>query len=221
LSRSESTCWTVVRGAALGSINDREEFARRYLPVVRAYLAARWRDSAHLRQLDDAVQEVFLECFRHDGALRRAEPQRGFRPFLYGVVRNIARRVERGGRVPTDAAIDPDQSPGDEDDLARAFDRTWARAILRETALAQEANARAAGPEAMRRVELLRLRFHEGLPIREIAVRWKADAADLHREYARARQEFRAALAGVVAFHQPGTPAEVERSCTELLAMLG
>jgi hypothetical protein len=70
-------------------------------------------------------------------------------------------------------------------------------------------------------VELLRLRFQDGLPIREIARRWGADAAALHHEYAKARQEFQAALLEVVAFHHPGTPAEVEQACANLLTSLG
>ena len=45
MSISESTCWTVIRAAAAGSPADRDELGRRYLGVVRAYLAARWRDS--------------------------------------------------------------------------------------------------------------------------------------------------------------------------------
>jgi RNA polymerase sigma-70 factor (ECF subfamily) len=210
----------VIHGAALGSAPDREEFARRYLPVVRSYLAARWRGSPFLAELDDAVQEVFVECFRTSGALAHADPGREFRPFLYGVVRNVARRLEARPPRPG-AAVDLDRLPADEDSQARAFDRAWARALLREAAALQERHARARGPEAVRRVELLRLRFHEGLPIREIAARWGVDAAGLHHEYARARQEFRTALAEVVGFHQPGQPGEVERRCAELLALLG
>ena len=57
--------------------------------------------------------------------------------------------------------------------------------------------------------------------IREIARRWGADAKALHHEYARARQEFKAALLQVVAFHHPGSPAEVEQECANLLACLG
>ena len=76
------------------------------------------------------------------------------------------------------------------------------------------------GADAVQRVELLRLRFHEGLPICEIAQRWNVDSAKLHREYAKARKEFRAALLEVVAFHYPGSPADVERECVELLALL-
>ena len=81
---SESTCWTVIRAAAAGSPSDREELARRYLGVVRAYLVARWRGSAILPERDDAVQEVFVECFRRGGALEAAGDGRvpAFRAFL-------------------------------------------------------------------------------------------------------------------------------------------
>jgi RNA polymerase sigma-70 factor (ECF subfamily) len=224
----DSTCWTVIEAAAAGSAEDRAEFARRYGSVVRAYLASRWRGSPCLQELDDAVQDVFVECFKRDGMLERAERGRpgGFHAFLYGVVRNVARRAEErrlrsAKREQPLAEADLNQIEGDAPDLARAFDRAWARAILREAARRQQAHARAAGEAACQRVELLRLRFQEGLPIREIAARWQLDPAALHHEYARARQEFKAALLEVVAFHHPTTPAELERECANLLALLG
>jgi RNA polymerase sigma-70 factor (ECF subfamily) len=208
MSASESTCWTVIRAAAAGSPSDREELARRYLGAVRAYLSARWRGSALYDDLDDATQEVFIECFRQGGAVEAAGAGRvpGFRPFLYGVVRNVARRFESrpvraAGSLPEIAADDASQS--------RLFDRAWAQAIMAE-----------AGPEAVQRVELLRLRFEEGLPIRAIAGLWGTDAARLHHAYAVARQEFRAALLAVLAFHQPGSPAELEQEAATLLQAL-
>jgi RNA polymerase sigma-70 factor (ECF subfamily) len=219
----ESTCWTVIQAAAAGRPAERDEFARRYGPVARAYLAARWRSSPCLHGLDDAVQEVFIECFKQGGVLDRADRGRGFRAFLVGVVRNVARRLEaehgrhRERQAPSD--MDLEGVADGEATPTRAFDRAWARALLRDAARRLEQRAAADGA-ARRRVELLRLRFHDGLPIREIARRWQADAAVLHREYARARQEFKAALAEVVAFHRPGTPAEVEQECANLLSLL-
>jgi RNA polymerase sigma-70 factor (ECF subfamily) len=223
----EPTCWTVIQAAAAGSGRERAEFARRYGPVVRAYLAARWRSSPCLQQLDDAVQDVFVECFKEGGVLQRADPGRGsgFRAFLCGVVGNVALRHERAqaGRREQAPASDgflervPDDDPG----LSSVFERTWALALFREAGRLQEQKAHESGPAACRRVELLRLRFHEGLPIRDIARRWGAEAATLHHEYARARQEFRTALLEVVAFHHPGSPAEVEAECTSLLSSLG
>jgi RNA polymerase sigma-70 factor (ECF subfamily) len=215
----ESTCWTVIRAAAAGSPADRDELARRYLGVVRAYLAARWRGSVLRDEFEDATQEVFVACFRQGGVVEAAGAGRvpSFRAFLYGVIRNVARRFEgrpvrAAGPLPTSAADGPGQS--------RLFERTWAQAIMAEAARLQRERAAERGPEAVRRVELLRLRFEEDLPVRAIAELWGIEAARLHHAYALARKEFRAALLEVVAFHQPGSPAEVEREAASLLQAL-
>jgi RNA polymerase sigma-70 factor (ECF subfamily) len=191
MSTPESTCWTVIRGAAEGDPASRERFARTYGPVLCAYLAARWRHSPCRQELEDAVQEIFLACFRSDGVLHRADPGRagGFRPYLYGVTRHVAQRVEErrrrqsAGQAPAEADLEQVADAGK--DLERVFDRAWAGALLQEAAARQAEQAQVRGAEAQRRVELLRLRFHEGLPIREIARRWQADAAVLHHQYAR------------------------------------
>jgi RNA polymerase sigma factor (sigma-70 family) len=219
MSAPESTCWTVIRAAAAGSPVEREQVAHRYLAVVRAYLAARWRGSALRPDVDDAVQDVFVECFRQGGAVAAAATGRvtSFRAFLYGVVRNVARRFESR---PARAAGPLPDIASEEESLSRLFERSWARAIMAEAAQRQGQQAAERGPEAVRRVELLRLRFEENLPIRTIAERWGVAAADLHHAYARARQEFRAALLEVVAFHSPGSPAEVEQEAASLLQAL-
>jgi RNA polymerase sigma-70 factor (ECF subfamily) len=108
----------------------------------------------------------------------------------------------------------------DEGSLSRLFERSWAQAVMAEAAALQRRQAEQRGPDAIQRVELLRLRFEEGLPIRAIADRWGVEAAKLHHAYALARQEFRSALLEVVAFHQPGSPAEVEQEATGLLKAL-
>lgn len=215
----ESTCWTVIRGAAAGSARDREELARRYLSVVRAYLAARWRGAATLGDLGDAVQEVFVECFRRGGVLDAAAADRvpHFRAFLYGVVRNVARRFEHRPNTPTPL---PDEVDAAEESQSRLFDRAWAEAIMAEAARLQRERAADRGPDAIRRVELLRLRFEEDLPVRAIAERWGVDAAAVHRAYALARKEFRAVLLEVIAFHSPGTPEALEREAADLLKAL-
>jgi RNA polymerase sigma-70 factor (ECF subfamily) len=215
----ESTCWTVIRAAAAGSGPDREELARRYLGVVRAYLAARWRGSGLRPDLDDAIQEVFVECFRAGGALEAAGAGRvpSFRPFLYGVVRNVARRFES---QPVRAPAALPEVPANEEGLSRLFERSWARAIMTEAAQRQRQKASERSPDAVRRVELLRLRFEDNLPIRAIAERWGVPAAGLHQAYALARQEFKAALLEVLAFHNPGRPAELEQEAADLLRAL-
>jgi RNA polymerase sigma-70 factor (ECF subfamily) len=219
MSTSESTCWTVIRAAAAGSPADREELARRYLGVVRAYLAARWRVSDLRADLDDAVQEVFVECFRQGGALEAVGAGRvpSFRAFLYGVVRNVARRFESR---PVRAAGPLPEIQANEEGLSQLFERTWAQAIMTEAAQLQQRRASERGPEAVQRVELLRLRFEEGLPLRAIAERWGVAAAGLHHAYALARQEFKAILLEVVAFHHPGSPVEVEQEAASLLKAL-
>ena len=92
----ETTCWSLIRRASAGEDDGRLLFAGRYEPFVRALLAARWRGSARVNEIDDAVQDVFLECFRSGGVLSRAGEDRvpAFRAFLVGVVRNVARRIE-------------------------------------------------------------------------------------------------------------------------------
>lgn len=222
-----TTCWTLIHGACAGSEADRESFAGRYLGVVRAYLANRWQRTAMLSELDDAVQEVFVECFRQGGVLDRVQdrPPASFRAFLYGVARNVALRWERrastrrGVHAPVE--IDPERVESDGPTLSRVFDRSWARSLFRQAAEVQRERARASGDAARRRVELLELRSRDGLPIRSIAERWGADAAALHKEYARARREFRAALGEVITFHYPGlTEAEVDAKGRELIGLL-
>src|SRR5215510_13756666 len=125
----QETSWTLIRDAAAGSTSARSDFTRRYLPVVRAYLAARWRGGPFEREVDDAVQEVFLDCFREGGVLERAEPERGggFRAFLFGVIRNAARHfetrrareIERKGP----SSFHPERMAAEEGSLSRAFDR--------------------------------------------------------------------------------------------------
>ena len=215
----------MIREAADGDAAARQLFALRYERVVRAYLLARWRNSPLVREVDDVIQEVFVESFRDGGALSRADPDRpgGFRAFFYGVVRNVARRSEsRHGRrrdqqPPTGFF---NESPQAEQHLSKIFDREWATAVMREAAALQRSTAEGKDPGAQKRVELLRLRFYEGWPIREIARVWEADPTELHREYARARKEFRSALEKVVAFHRPGSAEAVEQECAQLLEAL-
>ena len=219
---ADSTCWTLIRGAAAGDRRAREAFALRYVPVVRAYLLARWRTPVLRERVEDAVQDAFLEFFRPDGVLARLDAARpgGFRPFLMGVLRNVARRVEervtqeRDRREPTP---DLEAIGADDESLSLVLDRAWAREIVREAGERHRSAASGEGEQALRRVELLHLRFQDGLPIRDIATRWGVPAELVHHEYARARREFRKALESTVADYHGGTPEELEG---ELLRVL-
>ena len=53
-----------------------------------------------------------------------------------------------------------EELPAAEEPLSRAFDRAWARAILKQAAALQAERAQARDERAVRRVEILRLRFH-------------------------------------------------------------
>jgi RNA polymerase sigma-70 factor (ECF subfamily) len=226
MDRSNSTCWSVIRGAAAGGAADREAFVRRYDRVIRTYLAARWQYSSYRQEADDAVQEVFLECFRQGGILGRADPELpgGFRAFLYGVARNIALRVEarvtRHRRTELPDGLNLENVAADDASLSKVFDRAWASGVLAEARQVQAEQAKQLSPEAVRRVDLLRLRFQEGLAIRDIAGRWGVEPVAVHREYAKARQEFKAALLHVLTFHCPGSPAHLEQQCADLLAII-
>ncbi len=217
---ADATCWTLIHAAAAGDRAARDAFARLYEPVARAYLSARWRASPNLAVVDDAVQDVFVACFKPDGVLDRvvADQPDGFRAFFHGVLKNIARQRESARGVPAVPSAEP---VADETSASRAFDRAWAQSLLHEAARLQAEAAPANGDRAVRRVELLRLRFQSGLPVREIADRWGEDPAKVHHEYATARAEFKAALGRVMAFHRPtASPAELEAACRELLELL-
>ncbi len=221
-----STCWVAIQGAAAGDPAERERFARRYAPVARSYLEARWRSAGRTHDIDDAVQEVFLECFREGGALAKADPTRpgGFRGFLYGITRNVAARIEERRVRKREVAVDSsfaDRHEGDEPgDLAAVFDKPWAISIMGQAWDLQERQAEGKDERARRRVTLLRLRFEDGLPIRDIAERFGEDAAKMHQEYALARKEFHRALREVVAFHLPGAERDIDLECQRLLESL-
>ena len=126
--------------------------------------------------IDDAIQEIFLECIRPGGVLAKAQSEcpGGFRAFLYGVTRNVILRFESR----RDWHSISDQDPAvDESSLGKVFDREFARAVMKEASLLQHRIAELQGSAALRRVELLRARFHDDLSIREIAKSWAVDPA--------------------------------------------
>ena len=205
---SDSTSWTVIDGAARGAAEHRDAFAEIYGSVVTTFLRARWRHSELLSEVPDAVQEVLLECFRPGGVVERASHQRprGFLAYLYGVTRHVASHFEsRSDRAPRIASNSfYDAIANDDERLSRLFDKAWARAVIREALHLQEREA--SSDESKRRFTILRLRFHEGLPVREIAARTGMDPVIAHRQYASARTEFREVLRTTLGRHldRPG-----------------
>ena len=218
------TCWTLVEDAAKGDSRASDAFARLYLPVVEAYLGSRWAGTPLRSQVDDATQDVFVDLIKPNGALGRARRDHaagGFRGFLFGVARNVARRHEDKDRRRNRRETPLESHAGVSDESpSRAFDAAWARTIMRTARARHAAIAKERGEESLENVELLRLRFQEGTPIREIAARWDVDAAAVHRQYRRARKEFAEALFETVALHVTGTPADVKRECARLIDLL-
>jgi RNA polymerase sigma factor (sigma-70 family) len=223
----QTTCWTIIDAAADGGPDERQQFALQYEPLVRAYLGARWKNSALRQEVSDACQDFFVYCFRENGSLERVERGRegGFRAYLYSTARIIARRWEeqsaRQQVRPSSTELNLGDIESDDTRLSQIFDRAWAEIVVKEAVQRHKESAERSGSEGVRRVELLNLRFCEGLPIRKIATLWDVDAAQLHREYAKARDEFSQALFDVVQFHHPtATTGEIHRECVQLLAML-
>src|SRR5262245_25829929 len=132
---ADATCWTLIESAADGDRGAREAFVERYLPVVRDYLQARWKDRLARTELEDAVQEVFVECLKDAGVLERNRERRGagFRAYLFGAVRNIALRVEEARArkldTPRTDCFHAEVLPSSDGTSSRLFDRAWAAAI--------------------------------------------------------------------------------------------
>lgn len=214
----------MIRGAACGDRADQAEFADRYGEMIRKTLGARWQRTPLLEFVEDAAQQVFVECFREDGVLANADPQRGkgFRGYLFGAVRNIARTFERqrmrSREMQPATDLDMSELAIDEVSCSAIFDREWGRMVLRDAADRQLERARTRGPRAVLRHRLLQARFREDQSIRSIAERWRVDPETLHHEYARARKEFRRALMDVILDLQAETE-DVEQECNRLLAL--
>jgi RNA polymerase sigma-70 factor (ECF subfamily) len=220
----DDVSWSLVARAAAGDAAARSVFGRTYLAVVRSFLEARWRGTPLATELEDAVQEVFVECLRENGVLSRANPELGdLRGLLFGVTRKVAGRFEERmrRRRDRDAGSTLDAIRRREPSLSQAFDAGWARAMMRMAGERMRARADSGDPGARLRLELLRLRFTEGLPIREIAARWEMAPESVHRVYAKARAEFRGCLERVVAEHAVRSESDLETEVARVLALLG
>ena len=80
--------------------------------------------------------------------------------------------------------------------------------------------AEARSEDHRRRVELLRLRFDEGQPIRAIAEHWQVDPKWLHHQYEQAVKEFLVALKCVVGLAERCPREQLRKHCEELLGLL-
>lgn len=219
----DSTCWTLIEGAARGVAKDCDEIARRYSPTIRAYFLARWRAAPLCNEIDDAAQEVLFDCFRSDGALSRADREHpsGFRSYLLGICRIVGLRIEaraRQARLSYEES-EVDRHAVDDKTPSAAFDRAWARTVVQD---ALDGLRRQAGTSiaAERRIRLLNERILNGVPIRELVKKWEIDADLLHHEFARARNEFKSSLAAALRFHLGTGTDPTDANLRHLLELL-
>jgi RNA polymerase sigma factor (sigma-70 family) len=218
--------WSTLTRAAAGDRSAQSRFGRGYLPVVRTLLEVRWKGSPLAAEVDDAVQEVFLECLRPDGVLTRADRERGdLRGLLFGVTRNVALRHEERARrrmarnAPAGSALEA--VPAGDLSQSVVVDREWARALTRLAGDRMRDRAQHGSAGARLRVELLGLRFREGLPIREIAAQWELEPSAVHRAYRKAREEFRQCLLEVVAEHVVRAEVDLDAEVDRVFDLLG
>ena len=204
--------WSLIRRCAAGDRDARTAFWHRYAGDVRSWLSRHWALTPYRSCVDDALQDVFVECFRPDGALARVDPARavhGFPAFLHGVVRHVALRVERdrarehGHRrqfaVRAEGRDARDQPP-------ELLERTVAREhVLAALACLDREDRERGTPRSLR--TFLREHFEEGLPVRLIA-RAHAEPPELvHERRRRACRRLRECLRRVVAAAANRQPA--------------
>lgn len=218
----QDTCWTVVRAATNGDRTARSTFGKFYQGTIRGFFRTRWHTGVLRTDIDDAVQEVFVECLKPGGVLDRADPERGdFRGLLFGVSRNVARRFEERAR----GRLQPEDSSwlrklaSDEAGQETHFDRDWARTLIQQGRRRQRELAMADGESGRQRLELLQRRFQNDEAIRDIATRWGLPAPRVHQIYRNAREEFYRCLREVVGRHAPHG-ADLDAECRRLLALL-
>lgn len=222
----DSTCWSVVLGAAAGNTEARDRFARRYEPVVRSYLSTRWRVPERHERVSDGVQEVMLECLRPFGALERFEPARAgdFRGFLYGVTRRTAISIERRTRRDRRVAVGDDskeQCDRRATTLSAAFDRTWAQ-VLCHQGLECLRERLGKHPDRLRREQCLEGRFFHNKPPRVIAEEMGVPVTEVYEILKAVKADYCVALVEVLKqYHPEASRKELEDKCRELAGHLG
>ncbi|PIE24642.1 MAG: hypothetical protein CSA62_02085 [Planctomycetota bacterium] len=220
----KQTSWTMIDGAAKGQAEAREQVALLYAPLVRRYLAARWRLPQDHEQVNEGCQDAMLQLFKPGGALENVNAHQGggFRGYLYGLVRNVALMIERSSRRHSErqpnADFELDKIEVDEATLSQVFDRGWARMIAQRARSRMAAKLQDKKPEVYRSLELC---YSEGLAPRQIAKELGKSAGIAYELLRSARKEYRRALLDTVAEFYPGkTHAEIEATCRELTQFL-
>lgn len=218
MTQLDLTSWSLIHRAAVGKGASRERFARRYSGVIQGYFAARWRLPIAHEHVQDASQDVFVDCFKPGGALTHADAKKGqFRRFLYGVCKHIAISIERRLVRRTEHAVSHADRVDSDPSLSQSFDRAWARAIVKDAAALARERARGHETRTMGLL-VMELRVAHDLPPREIAVRLGRGVHEIYELLRRAKLDLRAAFLEILAEHNPGaSEGALKRRCLEIV----
>lgn len=177
-------------------------------------------------QIDDATQDVFVACLQPGGPFdpRQPQPERRELPaLLRRVVEDTAGLLER--RYAADrshcrclelalARPDPDEA-----DAPAQLDRRWLHGCLQQ-ALRSLATRHPLATIAHSAGEFLTLHLEHGLPVREIARRWRLRSDQVHELRRRAMRRLRAALLRVLGSNHDLQVRDLAEARRELLALL-
>ncbi len=201
------------------------EFYRRYREPVVSFIRQQGTAAA---QAEDLAQEFFLHLIK-SSTLQRADPLRGrFRSFLLGALTRFLARtrsrneaVKRGsGAIPV-SLDDPGSGtnePAVPAEVARAFDREWARELLIRVRRELEAGWRGGAAELA-----MLLRFLPGAvdtpPYEAAAAGLDWPLARLKTEVFRLRSQFRERVRAEIAL-TVDAPHEIEAEMAHLHLVL-
>ena len=190
--RFPTTDWSMVAHAADGDGREQrraaEELLRRYVPVMRSYLRAKWR--LPVEQADELLQGFLVAKVVEEGLLGKANRGRGrFRTFLATALDRYAidqhRRAASASRQSGEVVSleqDPDleQAAPPEGD---AFELAWAREVLRVALSLMQRDCEAAGRQDVWAVFEARvlgpmLENTEPVPLAELMRRLKLDSPE-------------------------------------------
>jgi RNA polymerase sigma-70 factor (ECF subfamily) len=171
-----------------------------------------WRPTYHyLRALvrvsdeeaEDLVQEFFTTLIARN-AFERSDPERGsFRSFLKTSLRNFVVSNQRAAAArPRLVPLAPEAAREELDSSAspdEAFDREWARGLLRDAVERFRQEATAAGREAQVRIFEAYCLSEEALTYDEVARRLDVSADDVRNRLREARQRIRDILRQMLA----------------------
>jgi DNA-directed RNA polymerase specialized sigma24 family protein len=213
----------MIADARCGNREARERFAKLYEPLVKGYLAKRWRLPISHGRVLDASQEVFYQCYKADGILSnsRATYRQRFHTYLRGAVRRVAANMDRQRIVNRDRIKGLPQNLDDaeqqtEASLSRVFDIAWTRIVISEAGLIAQEQADGNSSRTLG-LRALRLRHADGYGCREIASHLGVDQEGVYEILRVAKKDFRIAMLTVMSTYYPNmTETELQSECSKL-----